>query len=916
MKLGVLTRTFELDHKYYFVPTILVLCDLGAERRLLPEVDLWRLSAAELGKEAILDECMPKQRGEFLVHGRCYTAGAVPRTAASVRAKVGSLDKSLYVIGDRVWRRDGVPGEATPFTEMPIRYTRAFGGEGYALNPTGIGVAPVKGEDGREVHPLPNIEHPKALVQSRSDRPAPAGFGPYELLWAQRWPKMGTYDRKWMREQLPGFAKDMDLTMWNAAPEDQQLPAGFFEGGEAIYLENLHPERPRLEGRLPGIVGRCFVTQRSAEGEAFHEIPMRLDTVQIFPHLERVALSFRGLWRVAEDDADDILHLLVACDDTAERRPLEHYREVLKRRLDPKREASEVFRDGDLVPPNIGGGGGGGDIDAMFELTRRENHLQKNLAERARREAEKVRAEVIAAGGDPSTVPDAEGPKVLSAPTFEELPGFVERSERELEEAQRKMDAAQEKLVADTRKRYAEAGRDYDAAVAKSKKEGAGPPKFSADKEMERLRDIQTLCQNANVATPDLDATLADPKTEARLRQAEEEAREAYLSGAHLAEYRPARLEEPARSELRRRVAEAHAAGRSLSRQDLSGADLSGMDLRGVDLTEAFLENAVLARANLAGARLSRAVLAGSDLTEVDLSGADLSEANLGASYARGARLDDVTLRGAVLSQADFTGASLHRVSFEKADLSDVVLDGASLTLSRFDKCILKGNQLRGCDLRESTFSHAILAEVDLRSANLAHVTLEHAALVRCTLDGASFLKADLRGIRLAEPCSFVGADLTGAMIDGATLRETDFSRADFTGASLNSSDMSKCVLREANLYRVVAKNVMLSRADLTGARLVAANLEGAVLLKAKLGRADFTGANLFRADLLRAVGDDRTCFTDANVTQVRVSPREGGGPGKPATVDPQAQQQAEQANAKKDQESAKKESHGQERPR
>ncbi|UQA57636.1 DUF2169 domain-containing protein [Polyangium aurulentum] len=893
MKLGVLTRTFELDRKHYFVPTILVLCDLGPERRLLPEFDMWRLSATELGKEAVLDECMPKQRGEILVHGRCFTAGRVPRTAASVRAKVGPIDKKLYVIGDRTWRRDGVPGDPEPFTEMPIRYTHAFGGEGYPLNPIGIGVAPVK-ENGREVHRMPNIELPDKLIKSKSDRPVPAGFGPYDLLWAQRWPKVGTYDVRWMREQLPGMAKDMDLSMWNAAPDDQKLPSGYFEGNEELLLENMHPDKPRIEGRLPGVVGRCFVTQRGAEGEVFREIPLRLDTVQIFPHHERCILSFRGLWQIAEDDADDIVHMLIGCDDRSAPRPVEHYRAVLERRLDPKREATEVFRDGDLLPPDgPSKGGGGGEIEAMFDLTRSENLLQKNLAERARREAERTRAALVEAGADPDALPAVESPKLVEGPSFEDLPSFMERSASDLDEAKRKMDAAQEKALADTRQRYAAAGIDYDAEVRKMQREAAGPPKISADKEMERLRDIQTLCRNANVATPDLDAMLDDPGTEQRFRQAEEEARNGYRMGVHLAEYRPDRIAEPARSELRRRVAAAHAEGKSFARLDLCGADLSEMDLVGADFTDAFLENAILSKANLRGARMTRAVLAGSDLSEADFSGADLAEANLGAANVKSAKLDGVTLTGAILSKSDLTGASLDGVTFELADLSDVVLDGAVLTRTRFDKCILKGNQLRGCDLRETTFCHAMLVEVDLRSANFANAILEHATLVRCTLDGASFLNANLRGMRLAEPCSFIGAELRGAAMDSATLREADFSRADFSGATLSSSDMSKCVLREANLYRVIAKNTLFMRADFTGASLVAANLEGAILLKAKLGRADFKGANLFRADLLRAVGDDKTSFVEANVKQVRVSPKETAAAGRLTTVDPTAQQKA-----------------------
>jgi uncharacterized protein YjbI with pentapeptide repeats len=890
LKLGVLTRAFELDRKHYFVPTILVLCELGPSLRLFPEMDLWGIVAAELGKEGIIDECMPKQRGELIVHGRCFTAGAVPRPAASVRVKVGPIDKTLYVVGDRVWRWDGTASDPEPFTEMPVTYERAFGGAGFPQNPVGVGVAPVKLGD-REVHRLPNIEDPKKIIKSKSDKPAPAGFKPYDMLWAQRWPKIGTYDTKWMREQLPGFAADMDLSMWNAAPDDQKLP-GFFEGTEEILVENMHPDKPRLEGRLPGIMGRCFVTQVTAEGVIFHEIPTRLDTVQLFPHLERCVLAFRGIAPIAEDDADDILHLLVACDEIRDPRPIEHYIAVRDRRIDPKREALEALRDSDLVPPNVGGKGGGSDVDQMFELTRSEQLLQKHIAERARREAEKTRKALAEAGADPDAMPPVDIPTPAApSPGFEGIPDFIEKSMRDIEETQKKLEADKKRAEGDTRKRFASQGLDYDAEVRKMRKEAAGPPKFSADKEIERLRDIQRLCSNSNVTTPELDAALSDPETESALREVEDEAREGYRLGAHLAEYRPGRLAEPERSELRRRVVLAHAEGRSLAQQDFCGADFSGLDLRGADFSGSFFENAVLTEACFAGANLSFTVLSAAEMGSIDLTGADLTEANLGASNLKNAKLDEVKLKGAILSKADLTGASLQGVNFELADLADVTLDGVNLARTNFDRCILKGNKLRGSSLRQASFVNAIIVDVDLRAADFTNAILKSTTLVRCTLDDATFVKADMRSLRVAEPCSFVGADLKGAMIERATLREADFTRADFSGSDLSGSDLSKCILREATLYRVVAKGALFMRADLTGASLVAANLEGAILMKAKVSRADFKGANLFRADLLRAIGDKKTSFVEANVTQVRAPQKDSGGEGGLVTVDPGARQ-------------------------
>jgi hypothetical protein len=92
----------------------------------------------------------------------------------------------------------------------------------------------------------------------------------------------------------------------------------------------------------------------------------------------------------------------------------------------------ETFRDGDLMPPNLGQGVGMGDIDVMFDLTRSENLLQKNIAERARLEAERTRREIIENGGDPNLVPPYEPPGVVAGPTFNNLPDFLEQSRRKL----------------------------------------------------------------------------------------------------------------------------------------------------------------------------------------------------------------------------------------------------------------------------------------------------------------------------------------------------------------------------------------------------------------------------------------------------------------------------------------------------
>ena len=93
------------------------------------------------------------------------------------RVRVGPLDKTVRVIGDRRWDAHGVASAPAPFTEMPLRYTHAFGGAGFPLNPYGKGfsddaTAPLEGRA------LPNLEDPAMPIGAWSDSPVPAAWGP------------------------------------------------------------------------------------------------------------------------------------------------------------------------------------------------------------------------------------------------------------------------------------------------------------------------------------------------------------------------------------------------------------------------------------------------------------------------------------------------------------------------------------------------------------------------------------------------------------------------------------------------------------------------------------------------------------------------------------------------------------------
>ncbi len=242
-----------------------------------------------------------KLRGEVTVNAVCHTEGGRPRTACDVGIAVGPIVKALRVTGDRVFTRDAHgalrASNPAPFTIMPIRWERAFGGLAFPENPLGLGLEPVPDDDGRLVHALPNVEYVDARVERVEDRPAPACFGPIAAMWQPRLRRLGTRDARWAAFRAPLPPKDVDPRSNNAGPDDQQLEAGYFRGDEPVVLTGLHADQPTYGTALPGVRLRVFLLVRQPNGDPprFVEVGMCLDTV----HLEVEAGTMDLVWRRA-----------------------------------------------------------------------------------------------------------------------------------------------------------------------------------------------------------------------------------------------------------------------------------------------------------------------------------------------------------------------------------------------------------------------------------------------------------------------------------------------------------------------------------------------------------------------------------------------------------------------------------------
>lgn len=868
-KLSLQFKVYEEAGRYFFFPVVFVLFPFGNPSAILSEIALWKLVAEKLGKDTILDMGMPKIRGEVLVSGACYTPAGKPYPACPVTLKIGNVNKTLNVFGNRFWNSIGGISNPEPFSTMPLTWPNAFGGNGYDFNPVGKGFAPII-DNGKTVHPLPNIEDPRAQIGSPKDKPMPAGFAAIDISWKQRISKSGTYDKKWLETRFPGYAADMDPTFLNTAAEDQWLE-GFFAGDEAFTLEHMHPVEPVLSGKLPGLTARCFIRRKTAEPESLEEIAMRLETVHFFPDAKQGVLIFRGGIEIATDDADDILLAMAASEKIGEKKPFEHYLDVVTKRLDKEMGAVYSLRDSDLLPVVPEMAVAAQEISEMERLLAKEDLLRKNMRVRAEKKLAETREQIAGLGVNPDDFVPASLPPDPPPLNMEKLDVTI----LELEEIAKKAkaDAVIKQVDAEKQIRNlcSQQGLDYDKLLADAAKQQGGRPKFSAAQQMEKMKELQSQLKEMGTSSAALDRMIDDPAFEKKLRLAEEKTAEAYRKYAQHFPPAPALSAEEA-IQLRETVISEFAAGASFTGVDLTGADLSSLSLAGADFRDAILECVNFTGADLSGADFSNAVLAGANLTEAKCSAGKFYGTNIGRAILKDVDMSGgLDMRDAVLAKSDLTGAKFNGANMMGADLSECIFNKTDLSQVKahqltFISSDLKGLRCPGADLSKSIFIESDIAGVDFTEAKLAS-----AVFVTAQGTGACFKGADLENLRIVKDSVFEEADFSRAKLDRANLRGTNLTKCVFEQASLNGADLSECAISEGNFYRATAKQARFEKTDLTGARLVSINLMQGSLRKARFHGADFQDANLYEVDFEKSKGDTRTDFRQANLKKTRM---------------------------------------------
>ncbi len=209
---------------------------------------------------------------------------------------------------------------------------------------------------------------------------------------------------------------------------------------------------------------------------------------------------------------------------------------MLARRLDKNRGALESLIDDDLMPPPEPEGEPvpEDDWNDMNKVVEIEELQATYLQRKVDKDLASMREQLVAQGLDPAEF-DRQKPAPVERPPkdLRALAGYLDRVQAQIDEAQKEAAAKEKAGLDQARARCQELGVDFDKMIADSKKGGGGPPRFRADAEIERLRDLERLFANAGGATPEISSKLADPSFLTHLRAAETGLRDTYRRFAH-----------------------------------------------------------------------------------------------------------------------------------------------------------------------------------------------------------------------------------------------------------------------------------------------------------------------------------------------------------------------------------------------
>ncbi|MEZ5991262.1 MAG: DUF2169 domain-containing protein [Planctomycetota bacterium] len=687
-----------------------------------------------------------KPHADVLLSGSCHAPGGKAVTATTATFRVGDWSKSVACIGNRTWQKGlirSTMSEPEPFTKVAITWHNAFGSPKFAHNPAGKGHKDVL---------LPNIENPNDLIGGAGDKPKPAGFGPLHRSWKHRTKKMGTYDKKWLKERFPAWPKDFDWTYFNAAPDDQQLD-GFLSCTEEVVLESMNADHPVLKTKLPGIRVRCLI--REGDELALREVQMNLDTMHVDADKQEIYLLWRGIADVSDGD-------WTACRDIL----------VVSEKLEDKKQTHEELLPLFEEEPEEGEVEEGDEPESVEEKSAAIDKLIKEMEARAAKVEGDVSAAAKRAAGD----------------EFDPVKQAASAPKTEYSHAVNAVNSNWQGVAG--------AGGKLPPGVS------ANDFNPAADPGMQELMKLEQAMKPPRPTEPGKLAAMMKSGEAKGGDFGGAELKEQDLEGSDLSE---SFLNDADLSGANLKGADLN--GASLSNANLSNADLSGADLSEADLTGADLSGAKLDGANLSESVLMKTKADGASFKGVKAVGAIFAEMQADGGIFSEGDFTQAVFSDVSLVKADFTGSILKNAAFDGVNATEAIFTGAVMPgfrggeASDFTKAKVDKVNGTGSVWEKSTLVETDFAESELGGALFPDSNLTGARLFGANLTRSVMRKAVLKGAKCGNTNFFRAmleqADLTEASLVNANCYEADFMDAktegtNFEGANLKMTKLAK----------------------------------------------------------------------------------------------------------------------------
>jgi hypothetical protein len=232
-----------------------------------------------------------------------------PKTSAvEVHFRVGDMERTAMVVGNRYWAR-GVGGVGLTFSHpetfetIPLIWENAYGGTDVTpddpahhgcepRNPVGRGYRAKNSLAEWEGTLLPNIEDPNNYFQAFGQRVDPVGFGPIARNWRPRVTYAGTYDETWLEERMPLLPDDFDDRFHSAGAPGLVLP-GYARPGDWVDVVGCSTNG-RFYFQLPEFAPAATVLVANNT----RDVALNCNTVAVDSERMRLTLLFKGMLRV------------------------------------------------------------------------------------------------------------------------------------------------------------------------------------------------------------------------------------------------------------------------------------------------------------------------------------------------------------------------------------------------------------------------------------------------------------------------------------------------------------------------------------------------------------------------------------------------------------------------------------------